>query len=60
MKGARQTNRQMPMLRKKTLKKTNILSKKGVYPLLNAQGKETAQNGLVPALLGIERARKKI
>ena len=58
MKRARQTNRQVPMLSKKTLKKTNILSNKGIYPLLNAQCNETAQNGLVPALLGIERARK--
>lgn len=48
-KGARQTNRQMPVLRKKTLKKTSILGKKGVYPLLNAQCKETAQNRACPS-----------
>lgn len=57
-KGARQTNSQMPRLRKKILKITDIPSKKEVYPLFNALCGEAPWNGLVQALLEIESREK--
>lgn len=59
-KGARQTNSQMPVLRKKILKITDIHSKKEVYPLFNAQCREAPRKGLIQALLGIERAMRRL